>query len=359
MSFQETIFLTGFPGFIAGRLVKRLANKNTRLFLLTQKNFIDQAQKLAQKIAVEKDMSVRNFQIMEGDIRQPNLGLTASDFDLVWRETTSVFHLAAAYDLTVEKDVAYSVNVEGTKNVNGLVKKIKQLQRYNYVSTCYVAGKRNGVILETELTHEAGFRNYYEETKYLAEIEVEDLKRELPVTIFRPSVVCGDSRTGETAKYDGIYYLIKYLLRFPLGTSLANIGNTDATLNLVPVDFVVDGIAVLSKDGRSFGKTVHLADPNPLTTKQLFDTVAQSIAGRKSLITLPKNMIHKMLLWKITPAISGLPHSGVPYFFQSQTFDTKIATELLKPHGVRCPRFESYVKTLVKYVEKHPKLTSA
>ena len=81
------------------------------------------------------------------------------------------------------------------------------LRRYNYVSTCYVAGKRKGEIRENELEHDAGFRNFYEETKYLAEIEVERLKSEFPVTIFRPSVVVGDSETGETAKYDGIYYL--------------------------------------------------------------------------------------------------------------------------------------------------------
>src|SRR5207244_4957470 len=88
-----------------------------------------------------------------------------------------------------------------------------------------VAGKREGTILETELRHHAGFRNYYEESKHLAEIEVEALKSELPVTIHRPAVVCGDSRTGETAKYDGIYYLIHYLLRMPRLVSLFNIGN--------------------------------------------------------------------------------------------------------------------------------------
>jgi nucleoside-diphosphate-sugar epimerase len=90
------------------------------------------------------------------------------------------------YDLAVEKDTAFTVNLEGTKNVNDFVRSIKNLHRYNYVSTCYVAGKRKGRILETELEHDAGFRNFYEETKFLAEMEVERLKKDLPVTIFRP-----------------------------------------------------------------------------------------------------------------------------------------------------------------------------
>src|SRR4029450_3733060 len=135
------------------------------------------------------------------------------------------------------------------------------LRHYNSVSTCYVAGKRTGRILENELRHEAGFRNYYEETKYLAEVEVEALKTELPITIHRPAVVCGDSRSGETAKYDGIYYLIFYLLQWPSVFSAFNIGNSEVALNLVPIDFVVEAMSILARDPLAIGKTVQLADP--------------------------------------------------------------------------------------------------
>src|SRR5207248_10483347 len=133
----------------------------------------------------------------------------------------------------------------------------------------------------------AGFRNHYEATKYLAEIEVDDLKTELPVTIHRPSVVCGDSRTGETAKYDGIYYLIKYLLMQPRLLSLANIGNRDVRLNVVPVDFVVEAMAALAHDERAAGATVQLADSQPLTTYALFETIARARTRRGSLLQVP------------------------------------------------------------------------
>src|SRR5690606_7497686 len=116
-----------------------------------------------------------------------------------------------------------------------------------------------------------GFRNHYEESKYLAELSVEKLKGELPVTIFRPSVVVGDSQTGETAKYDGIYSLIHYLLKAPRLLRLLNVGNHDVRLNLVPVDFVVEGMAALSSDANAEGKTLALADPEPLTTAELFN----------------------------------------------------------------------------------------
>jgi len=230
------------------------------------------------------------------------------------------------------------------------------LRRYHYVSTCYVAGKREGVIRESDLRHEAGFRNYYEESKYLAELEVDALKADLPLTIHRPSVVCGDSVTGETAKYDGIYYLINYLLRIPRWLSLFNIGNRKVSLNLVPVDFVVQAMAALARDERAIGKTVQLADPAPLTTHELFNSIARTINGRGSRLTLPAPLVRFSLSLPPSPAITGLPHNGVPYFFLKQTYDTAQAHELLAPHGLQCPSFSTYVSAIVEFAAAHPKL---
>src|SRR5206468_12730713 len=211
-------------------------------------------------------------------------------------ETTSLFHLAAIYDLAVDRDFAMRVNVDGTRNVNKFARSLGHLRRYHYVSTCYVAGKREGIIMETELLHDAGFRNHYEETKYLAEMEVETLKSELPVTIHRPAVVCGDSKTGETVKYDGIYYLIHYLRKWPMGLTLLNIGNPEVCLNLVPVDFVIESMVALAQDERAAGATIQLADPAPLTTQELFDSISKSIRGRDSLATVPAGIVYPVLM---------------------------------------------------------------
>lgn len=356
MSFNETIFLTGFPGFIAERLVARLANADTQFFLLVQKNFVEKAKKAVETIAENTNTPLENFALIEGDITLENLGISENDLEIVRRETTEVFHLAAVYDLAVEKDLAFRVNVEGTRNVNELVKNLPNLRRYNYVSTCYVAGKRTGKILENNLEHDAGFRNYYEETKYLAELETEELKKDFPVTIFRPSVVVGDSKTGETAKYDGIYYLILYLQKFPSVFRLINVGNRDVKLNLVPVDFVVEGMAALSKDKESIGKTIALADPNPLNTEELFNEIAKVFTGKESVITPPATLLEKFMNTPFSSEISGLPNSAVPYFHVKQTYDTKVGEELLKPHNVSCPNFREYVANLVKFVEENPKV---
>lgn len=356
MSFAKTIFMTGFPGFIAERLVARIARTDVQFFLLVQPQFTEKAMKSVEAIAKSTATPLENFGLIEGDITKINLGISNDDHTFIRSETTDLYHLAAAYDLAVSKEMAFAVNLRGTKNIGELAKSIRGLRRYNYVSTCYVAGKQSGRILETDLEHNADFRNYYEESKYFAEIEVDKLKGELPVTIFRPSVVVGDSETGETAKYDGIYYLIKYLQKAPGLLRLVNVGNTDVRLNLVPVDFVVDAIATLADDANSIAKTIAIADPDPLTTAELFDLIAEKISGKSSAFSPPPWLVQRFLMSPVSPAVTGLPHSGVPYFFLPQTYDTGVATSLLEPHNLACPGFRDYVANILNFVEKHPRL---
>src|SRR3984893_16551168 len=356
MAFNETVFVTGFPGFIATRLVRRLANEGAQFILLSLPAFLPLARAEAAEIARETGVDIGRLRIVEGDITKYDLGLSSVELERARQETTQVFHLAAIYDLAVAKDIARRVNVEGTRNVNNFAKSIAHLKRYHYVSTCYVAGKRKGLILEAELPHNAGFRNHYAETKYLAETSVEALKSELPITIHRPAVVCGDSRTGETAKYDGIYYLIHYLRRWPGGLTLLNIGNREVGLNLVPIDFVIEAMVALAKDDRAIGATVQLADPAPLTTHQLFDQISKAIGGLVWFATVPAGIVYPALRLPLAPAITGLPHSAVPYFFLEQTYDTSAPRGLLDPHGIRGPSFPEYARALVNFVAEHPRL---
>jgi thioester reductase-like protein len=351
---RETFFITGFPGFIANRLLERLARKDCRFILLVQPALVKHAHEEIERIASLTGRSVAEFQIVEGDIAEPKLALKAADLELVQQETTRVFHLAAVYDLAVPEDLALKVNVGGTRNVVELARSLRHLKQFHHVSTCYVAGKREGVILESELRHDAGYRNHYEESKYLAEMEVDSAKADLPVTIYRPSVVCGDSQTGETGKYDGVYFLIHYLLKWPSLLSTINIGNHKVSLNLVPVDFVVDAMAALAFDERAIGKTLQLADPSPLTTNQLFNTIAGSIDGHRSKITAPAKWVRFFLMLPPSPRITGLPHHAVPYFFVRQLYDTSEAQRLLALHGIQCPPFESYVDRIVDFARQHP-----
>src|SRR5205085_1435244 len=126
-----------------------------------------------------------------------------------------------------------------------------------------------------------------------------------------------------------------YLRKAPELLRFINVGNSRVRLNLVPVDFVVEGIAALSEVPEAIGKTIALADPDPLTTAQLFDAIASEMTGKRSVVAPPVKLVEWSLLQSISPPITGLPNHAVPYFFISQTYDTSIANELLGERGVR------------------------
>src|SRR5258705_5311349 len=115
---SDALFITGFPGFIASRLLKRLAKREGNFVLLVQPALAGRAKEEITKIGAENGRAVSNFRLVEGDISQTNLGLAANDLSLVRSETTRIFHLAAVYDLAVFRELALSVNVEGTRNWN-------------------------------------------------------------------------------------------------------------------------------------------------------------------------------------------------------------------------------------------------
>ena len=199
------IFMTGFPGFIASRLIIQLVETRSDLsfHLLIQDKFKAQAELQRDKIVAEKPFLKDLIQFYSGDITMQNCGLHQAQLEFLNSTIHEVWHLAAVYDLTIDRDRALIINVDGTKNVLHLIKSFNQLQRHFYISTAYVSGDRTGTIFEEELNANQQFRNYYEETKFLAEVEVKKTMNTIPTTIFRPAIVVGDSKNGETQKFDG------------------------------------------------------------------------------------------------------------------------------------------------------------
>ena len=193
-------------------------------------------------------------------------------------DVREIYHLAAIYDLSVPRSIGMKVNVDGTRNMLDFADSCTQLNRFQYVSTCYVSGAWPGIFGERDLEKGQQFNNFYEETKYLAEVEVQKrMHHGLPVTIYRPAIVVGDSDSGETQKYDGPYYVIRWLLRQPFVAILPIVGNPNVVrVNVVPRDFVIRAIGYLSGLESSAGKVYQLADPNPLTVSELIDVIGKA-----------------------------------------------------------------------------------
>jgi len=346
------VFLTGFPGFIGSRLADRLLRDDPeiRITALVEPKMEDRARKAAGALD-----GADRVEVLPGDISKRDLGLSRDDFDRLAAETTAVYHLAAIYNLAVPFDLAQSVNVDGTGNVLGLCGRCEKLERLNYVSTAYVAGDRKGHVYEHELNLGQGFKNHYESTKFQAEVWVRELVDKIPTTIYRPAIVVGDSKTGETQKFDGPYYMLRTVsVAVQRHVPIPQFGAAQAPFNVVPVDFVIDALAVADDDPELVGETLHLVDPEPITAGDVFSMLAREYAGKEPRYKLPPRAVQASLHSKvIRKMFSGAPPESIEYLNHSVKFDTRRADELLARHGLRCPRFEEYVGPIVEFFREH------
>jgi thioester reductase-like protein len=348
---KGVVFFTGFPGFIGRRLVAKLLEQSSgdRVLALVEPRFAEQARAAAAELDGDR------IEILPGDIGDRRLGLDEQTYERVTSEVTSVHHLAAIYDLAVPLETAQRVNVEGTGNVIDLCVNSRKLERLNYVSTAYVAGDRKGVVYEHELALGQGFKNHYESTKFQAEVWVRSAMGRVPTTIYRPAIVVGDSRTGETQKFDGPYYMLRTIARADHdGTPIIQFGRSEAPFNCVPVDFIVDAIAAVSSDPEAIGETLHLVDPEPVTGAQMAELFSLEYAGKKPSLRVPPGWIENALrVKKVRDAFGGAPHEAIRYLNHPVRFDTRRADDLLARHGLRCPRLEEYVGPVVKFFREH------
>jgi nucleoside-diphosphate-sugar epimerase len=300
---------------------------------------------------------VGRVELAEGDLTLPGLGLVAG----AERDVVEIFHLAALYDLSARPEPARRVNVDGTRNVLELAERCPALRRLQYVSTCYVSGRRAGGVRESDLEHSAGFHNAYEQTKYLAEVAVQERMRAgLPATIYRPSVVVGDSKTGETQKFDGPYYVVRWLLKQPPVAVMPVVGDARAhALNVVPRDYVVEAIARLAPRPESAGQVYQLADPAPPTIDEMLDLIARATGRRVLRVPLPLR-VAKTAIDHVpgVHALMGIPSAAVDYFVHPARYDTARARADLGD-ALRVPPFASYVDRLVAFARAHPEIASA
>jgi thioester reductase-like protein len=359
---MEAIFFTGYPGFLASELLPRVLSHRpeSAAVCMVQPRFAALARERAAALGATRPELRERIEIVEGDITRPGLGLSAAG--ALHERVVEVHHLAAVYDLSVGRELAMRVNVEGTRNVLAFARACPRLRHLHYVSTCYVSGRHRGVFTEEMLSEGQAFNNFYEETKYLAEVEVrEAMDAGLPATVYRPSVVTGDSTTGATQKYDGPYFVMQWLLRQPRVAFLPVVGDPRATVfNMVPRDFVVDAIAHLSARPDSAGRVFHLADPEPLKVAELLDEMARATGRRVVRVPLPL-AVAKGAIDRV-PGVHRLmriPSSAVDYFVHPTRYDTSQAEAALAGSGVRCPRVPEYLERLVAFMRAHPGVGAA
>jgi len=247
-----------------------------------------------------------------------------------------------------ERDEIFRMNVDGARNVIEVVKQTPG-KRLHHVSTAYVAGMRD-TALESEINVGQKFRNPYEASKCEAEelIESSRMNGSIVPTVYRPSVVIGDSRTGRVTHFHGVYAFIRGLWstlermrrRNPsngtIQLALRVPGSGNTTLNFVPIDYVVNGMVEIGGRESSIGKTYHLANPEATPNRVWLPAVCRLLGMEglrfvdpQSFVNEPPNRLEA--LFRKHMAFYYMYLQGEP------RFDCSRALEALKGTGIECP----------------------
>ncbi len=271
-------FYTGATGFLGRNLLGALLRETRDDYLVLIRS--EKSREIIER-HVPADSLDRIIYVM-GGLRRPGFGLAPGDADLL-KQCDTFWHLAASTSFNDrDRDMLLEINVDGTKAVLEAARKARNLNKVYYMGTAFVAGNNPGPIAQDELPPNNGFKNCYEETKYLAEAEVH--KSGLPCVILRPSIVLGDSVNGdcqgETRMVYGYILGIHHALCTHLGgngafaehwnnSGLPNsiqlrlVGHPQTTKNFICIDQCISAILSIVRNDQE-KKVYNLASRNPL-----------------------------------------------------------------------------------------------
>jgi thioester reductase-like protein len=354
--YDEVVLLTGYPSFVAramlGELVGGFASPSpgdkTFVHAVVQPKFAAEARALLDEMPVDQRSRVN---LLEGDAAALDLGLSGVEFHALVREVDRIHHCAHVTYLGVDRAAAEHVNIGGAREILEIASACADLKSLVFHSTAHVSGDRTGVVLEDDLKKGQSFRNVVEETRARAEKMVRAAMTKLPIVVVRPSMLIGDSRSGEVDRFDGPYLLIVLIVTSPADFSLPLLGSGDAPLDLVPIDYVARAARTIGRDPRALGRTFHLVDPEPLSARRVFEVVARAGGRRMPRGSIPANIAKALLRTPGLERFAKSPRAFLETLITPVTYDARNTVEILADTDVRCPPFESYVDKVVEYVQ--------
>lgn len=363
MTLPRHALITGFPGFIARRLVRKLLCSDdtlriTALIEPSQQVHAERAKQALTETTGDPSVAAR-LQTVIGDVTAIDVGLSGAEFRELSRSVTEIHHLAAAHALAAERRHAERVNVHGTSNMLAFARAAPDLERFVHFSSAYVSGNRTGVIMEDELDAGQAFRNAYERTKHQAEQLVRQASPDLPVTIIRPAGVVGDSRTGEIDRFDSVYHLGMLMIASPASVPVPLSGDGHAPLNLVPVDYLVDVVHAVCAREATLGQTFHVVDPNPLSARRIYEVVGARAGRKLPRYQVPANLTKALLRIPGLERLAPVSHQAIDYLNHMAFYNSRNTSAVIEGTGITCPHFEDYVDTLIKYVRDYFERASA
>ncbi len=288
---SEMILLTGATGLLGRYLLRDLSARGASMAVLVRGDRRRSAEARVDEIlsdweAITGRPMPRPY-LLDGDLTAPGLGLDGDAIRWLARHCRAVLHNGASLTFQGADRAGdpWRTNLGGTANVLEIAR-AAGIAELHHVSTAYVCGRRVDLVHEDEPPRPSGFRNDYEASKAESEGLVRAVAADFPggVTIYRPAVIVGDSTTGYTSTYHGLYRYLQFValmsryaprdsegrILLPIRLNLTG----DERRNLVPVDWVSAAIAAIVMRPEHHGKTYHLAPERPVTAGELEGAMA-------------------------------------------------------------------------------------
>lgn len=264
---MSTYLLTGASGVVGSAIVPALLRDTDAELLLLMRP--SQSESLETRLSALKDFWCRHYpglekreldqriRVLRGEITEPSLGLSAADEAQVRADCAHIIHCAASVRMNLPLAQARQTAKQPVAEVLALAERCPRLEKVEFVSTVGVGGRWTGPLPERWLDEPRQFHNTYEEAKAEAETLIHAaVLRGFPATVHRPSMVVGDSRSGAVIHFQIFYFICDFLSgRRTLGLYPA-LG--DATLDVVPNDYVARAIIAASRDPTTRGQVLHL-----------------------------------------------------------------------------------------------------
>lgn len=353
------ILLTGCTGYIGAHIASNLlADHAEPLNLLVRARDPEEA-RLRLWHAFQLHMDFLQFEsflnsrirIFRGDLTDARFGLSEDDYRQLVHTTDSVIHCAASLNRKSEKS-CLNVNLRGTLEVIQLAMRARDehgLRRFSHVSTVAVAGQRANEVVKEDAAIDWDRSDYdpYARTKKFCEHMVRQLLADVPRTIFRPSIVLGDSRRPETNQFEMVRAFV-----FLAGLPALPFRATDK-IDIVPVDYVAGAIATLHEKEKPAHEIYHLSSGvDSETFVQLTDALAKA-QGKRGPVYVPglEGPSTKMInaLAGGAGKVGGLARLlkvFLPYLVWNTVFDNRRVIEEI---GRRPAPFSQYCYPLLRF----------
>ncbi len=350
------ILLTGGTGFLGSHLCHALLGQGHSVIALTRGSKsgspTDRILEVVGRVRSDPDQLkdlTGNLEVFEGDISLPRLGLSESEYDRL-KQVDEIWHSAASLSFVEEdRDGIFEMNVGGTKNIIELVAETPN-RRLHHVSTAYVAGHRTDRVMEDEVDVGQNFKNPYEESKCQAELLVSAAhrQRQIRASVYRPSIIIGDSETGRATHFHGVYAFIRGLWsatrRLRRGQSESTIvdlplrvrGSESTTLNFVPIDYVTDAMLELATKDSGEGRTYHLANPIPTENHLWLNIVCDQLRVR-GIRLVEEELFESDPMTRLETIFHKQMAFYHQYLGEEPVFDCSHVLDGLRDTSIRCP----------------------